>query len=204
MAARRRPRELKPGSRTKEATIAAATDGLDDRERLFVYHYITTLDPQHAALLAGYSQSTAIAGAYQWVSTPDGAKGKPRVYEAIQKAMQKHFDRLEISAERVLNGLAELAFSNPLDFGDVDEHGTYRVNLAKTSRSQFGAVQEMSVYERRRPPSKKGAKDSVETTTKLKLADKRPALVDLGRHLGVFKDEGGAGTTVHLIIKGAE
>lgn len=203
-----RDRRVNPQAREPEALAAAKVDSLrHDQERLFVYHYILTLDAQTAALNAGYALATARTKAYTWV-TADGPK--PWIYEAVQDQLNRHAKKLEITAERVLQGLAQLAFSNPLDFGSVNDEGEFSIDLSRTSRDQFTAVTEITSKTTRIDGAKpkKGQKAEqprvTERVTKLKLADRRAPLVDLGRHLGVFKEDGGGPQTVTFIIKGLE
>ncbi len=80
---------------------------LDARERRFVGEYLIDLDPQRAAIAAGYKKTVARTKSYQWVSN---SEQKPHVFSAIQKAMDKRAAKLDISADRVLK---ELALSAP-------------------------------------------------------------------------------------------
>lgn len=207
MVRRVRQRPVDPLERQPEALEAASADALvDDKERLFVYHYLLTLDPWASALRAGYSVSVARSTAYQWCK-PGGPKA--RIYDAIQHGLSRHAQKLEISTERVLQGLAQLAFSNALDYGSVDEEGEFSINLTGTTRDQFAAVSEITSRSTRVGGGKttKGKKDAATVTervTRLKLADKRPALVDLGRHLGIFKDDGAAAANVTFVIQGLD
>lgn len=192
----------------KHVKAALSDEALDDQERMFVAHYLANLDAQQAALNAGYSMSTATSKAYIWLTNPSHKYGKLRIYNAVKTALRKTERDLGITRERVLQGLAELAFSNVLDFGRLED-GQFVIDFANTSRSHAAAIQEVTVQEKRRTaPAKPGAQAAApvvtERTTKLKLADKRMPLVDLGRHLGVFKDEGPVATNVTFFIDGLE
>lgn len=201
------PLEREPEAREAASIKASAADALtDDKERLFVYHYMLTLDPWAAAMRAGYANDTARSKAYLWCK-PDGPK--PRIYDAIQHGLNQHAKKLEISTERVLQGLAQLAFSNALDYGSVDDDGEFSIDLTQTTRDQFAAVSEITSRTTRVAGGKpaKGKKDEpsiTERVTRLKLADKRPALVDLGRHLGIFKDDQAAAAQVTFVIQGLD
>lgn len=199
------PLEREPEAREAAKMKAASADALtDDKERLFVYHYLLTIDPWAAALRAGYSPSVSRTKAYTWVK-PGGPK--PRIYDAVQHGLQRHADKLEISTERVLQGLAQLAFSNVQDFGSVDEDGEFAIDLKAVTRNQFAAVSEITSRVTRVAGGKTKGKDQPQITervTKLKLTDKRAPLVDLGRHLGLFSDEPSAGQTVTFVIQGLD
>lgn len=87
---------------------------LDARERRFVDEYIVDLDPKRAALAAGYSLTMAESKAYQWVS---GSKStKPHVQAAVDAAKAKRASETSVSAKRVLEELALIAFA---DIGEV-------------------------------------------------------------------------------------
>ena len=99
-----------PNASKKQARITVpAEKTLDAKERQFVQYYLISLDPKDAALKAGYSESMAASKAYQWVSN---GKVKPHVFAAVQKAMEKRAEKLEISADRVLQEYAKIAFSD--------------------------------------------------------------------------------------------
>lgn len=185
-------------ARAPEARRAAATDGLDDRERLFVYHYLLSMDAYDAGLQAGYAESMAKTKCYQWVS--DG-KVKPHVYAAVQKALGRTVQKLEISKERVLQGLADLAFSSITDYGRIGPNG-FELDMTHTTRGQASAIREITVRSSETTKGGKTGAKVTDRTTKLKLVDNRAPLVDLGRHLGVFKDDGAAAMTVSFSISG--
>ena len=211
MVRRVRQRPVDPLAREPEAREAAnikaaAADALtDDKERLFVYHYLLTLDPWAAGLRSGYSPSVARSKCYTWCK-PDGPK--PRIYDAIQHGLQRHADKLEITTERVLQGLAQLAFSNVQDFGRVDEDGEFAIDLTAVTRDQFAAVSEITSRVTRVAGGKttrgKDKPQITERITKLKLSDKRAPLVDLGRHLGLFVEDAAAAAHVTFVIQGLD
>ena len=95
-------------------------------------------------------------------------------------------ERIQVDADRVLRELCLLGFSNMADFMIAHEDGTAFLDFsnmyAGPSRSHSG-VRGRRVHgwpRRRRRPVKR---------TKFKLADKKAALVDIGRHLGMFTDK---------------
>ena len=84
-----------------------------------------------------------------------------RVNELLLAASQ----RVTVSIADVVNELCKLGFSNMQDYQDFD--------LSTLTREQAAAVSEVTVDDRK---------------VRLKLYDKRAALVDLGKHLGAFKE----------------
>lgn len=167
---------------------------LDNKERRFVSEYLIDLDPKRAALAAGYSETMAASKAYQWVSN---GKVKPHVFAAVQNAMQTRSERTDITADRVLKELAKIGFAdirkaikwqgtmvteedNP-DGGDtlvIKNVVTNNVTLVSSDEiddETAAAISEIS--------------QNAAGGIKLKMHDKKGALVDIGRHLGMFVEK---------------
>ena len=100
-------------------------------------------------------------------------------------ATARAVSRLAISKERVLDELAKLAFSNMADYLKIGADGQPRVDFSKLTRDQAAALTEVTVED-----FLDGRGEDARQVRKVqfKLADKRGPLVDLGRHLGLFKD----------------
>lgn len=161
---------------------------LDARERRFVGEYLIDLDPRRAAIDAGYSKTTAASKAYQWVSN---SKLKPHVYAAIEQAQEKRSERTEITQDMVLQELAKISFSDirkivrwgetmirmetDKDGNDVvvPYHGLALIDSNEIDDATAAAISEVA-------EGRNGLT--------VKLHDKKGALVDIGRHLGMFKD----------------
>ena len=94
-------------------------------------------------------------------------------------------DKLEIKAETIVAELAKLGFANILDYLVIDQDGQPIVDLSDLTRDQAAAIGHVKV--KRFKPYDKDAKGYTEETT-FKLSDKRAALVDIGRHFGMFVD----------------
>jgi Terminase small subunit len=91
-------------------------------------------------------------------------------------------DMPQLSAESVLGELMRLGFANMLDYLDFAD-GKPRVDLSRVTRDQASAIAEVNVTTRQ-----ERGKDAEVTQVRFKLADKRQALVELGKHLGLFKE----------------
>lgn len=153
---------------------------LNARERRFRDEYLIDCDPKRAAIAAGYSKTMAATKAYQWVS--DG-KRKPHVFEAVQKALERHTQKLDLTAEKVLREISLLGFANMKDYIKITKQGDAFIDLSQLTREQAAAIQEITVdeYMEGRGPEARQVK-----RTRFKLAEKRGSLELLGRRLRLF------------------
>lgn len=145
-----------------------------DRQRRFVEEYLARRNATQAALAAGYKPSNAIKNGY-----------RVRWYPAVAAAIAEH-DRaltakLEITAERVLLETSRLAFSDHRKLYRAD--GSLKA-LHELDDDTAAAVASVETVTR----AGRGAEGGSQLH-KVKLADKQPALVQLGRHLQIFGDK---------------
>src|SRR5882762_5584393 len=91
-----------------------------------------------------------------------------------------------ITAARVLDELAKLAFSNMLNYMAIGADGEPRFDFSALSRDQAAAIHELVVETR--TEERENGPPAVIVKTRFKLADKRGPLVGLGKHLGLFKE----------------
>ncbi len=155
------------------------------RESLFVRAYISEPEPKMAALAAGWTHGEAPIIARQMMSNP--------LVRASIRAEQERLQRkFSVSAERVINELARIAFSNMDDFMTVDHDGTRRINLNKASSQEMSAVSSIQLEEILIPQKDEdGPPAAILRKLKIKLWDKHRALTALGSHLGLkFQGDG--------------
>ena len=91
-----------------------------------------------------------------------------------------------ITAARVLDELAKLAFSNMLNYMAIGADGEPRLDVSALSRDRAAAIHELLVETRKE--ERENGPPAVIVKTRFKLADKRGPLVDLGKYLGLFKE----------------
>ena len=91
-----------------------------------------------------------------------------------------------ITAARVLDELAKLAFSNMLNYMAIGADGEPRFDFSALSHDQAAAIHELVVETR--TEERENGPPAVIVKTRFKLADKRGPLVDLGKRLGLFKE----------------
>lgn len=154
---------------------------LNDKQRVFVEEYLIDLNATQAAIRAGYSEKTANRIGSENLSKPD-------IQAAIQIAMDKRSKRTEITADRVLQEIAKLGFSNMLDYITVQDNGLASIDLSALDREQAAAITELTVTTRKEYDKENEKSDTIETV-KFKIADKGVNLERLGKHLKLFTDK---------------
>lgn len=131
--------------------------------------------------IAGYKSNDGNASALA---------AKPEIQARIKEIMEKAATRAEISVARVLTELGKLGFSNMDDYVTIGADGLPFVDMSAMDRDKMAAVQEVIVETRTESEVNDAGEREAFPVRKVrfKLADKRMALVDIGRHLGMFKE----------------
>jgi len=153
--------------------------GLTAKQKAFVEEYLVDLNATQAAIRAGYSKKTARSIGQENLTKPD-------IQAAIQKAQIERSERTEVTADMVLKELSLLGFANMLDYVRISEAGEPFIDLSDLTREQAAAISETMVedyFEGRGKDSRQVRK------VRIKFHDKRGALTDIGKHLGMFKEE---------------
>ena len=149
-------------------------DDLTDKQKMFCREYLVDLNATQAAIRAGYSQKTARSIAQENLTKPD-------IGEYIQQLMKERSDRTNVTADKVIQEIAKMAFFNMQDV--LDENGAMK-SLEEWEREDLAAVQEI-------------VEDVVKTEDdgsqvlkrKIKLSDKKSNLEMLGKHLKIFTNQ---------------
>lgn len=171
---------------------------LTPRQARFVEEYLIDLNATQAAIRAGYSAKTALQQGPRLL-------GYAGVAAAIQKAQDRRSIRTGITADRVLSELAKIGFSNMQDYMRTTAEGDPCLDISGLTRDQAAALSEVTVED-----FKDGRGEDARDVrrVKFKLHDKRAALVDLGRHLGLFKDRmelsGKDGAPIEVVVSAAD
>lgn len=148
---------------------------LTPQQKKYVREYLFDLSVTKAAIRAGYSIKTAAFSGSRLM-------GDPRVKEAIKEAQTELGDKTGITPERILQEYAKIAFANIKDYMSQNEDGETVVDLEAISRDAAAAITEINVENTR-------TKSGVIKKIKVKPADKIAALTQLGKHLGMFKEQ---------------
>jgi phage terminase small subunit len=111
---------------------------------------------------------------------------KPEVQARIKELQGKIAKKVCITKERVLEELGKLAFANMADYMRVGSDGDPYLDFSALTRDQAAALTEVTVED-----FKEGRGEDARDVRKVKfkLADKRGALVDIGKHLGMFTEK---------------
>lgn len=110
-----------------------------------------------------------------------------KVAARILELKERSADRAEITRASVLRELGLIGFANMLDYMRAGGDGDPVLDFSQLTRDQAAALSEVTVED-----FTDGRGDDARDVrrVKFKLYDKRAALVDLGKHLGLFKEQG--------------
>ena len=134
------------------------------RQRRFISEYLVDLNATQAAIRAGYSKSRATATGWDLLHM------RPAIAAAISEAMLAREKRTLITADRVLQQFARIAFADIRQLPETGD-GLAVKSLAALSDDLAAAVVEVSTHG-------KGVR--------LRLQNRIEALNALARHLGLF------------------
>ena len=143
------------------------------KQRLFVHEYFVDFKPADAAIRAGYSENGAAQTAYRTMQLP-------HVAVEIERLLQERLRKIDITADRVLNQIGNIAFADlrklsPELMNHLDAETAAAIQSVKLSKKQSGEYDEDGnpIWD-----------DVVEYRT----ADKNGALNMLGKALKLLND----------------
>lgn len=136
---------------------------LSTQESVFVFEYLTDFNHRRAAQAAGIDPNRG-----------QRLRQTPRVRAAITEALNARQARLEITADVVAEELIKIAFSDIRQAVAWNKDEVIILDSDMLDDATAAAISEVSM-----------TKDGI----KIKFHDKRAALVDVGKHLGMFKDK---------------
>lgn len=193
---KRQNKRPKPGN---PATTIFRTDILAEQ---FADEYLKNgLDGKAAAITLGYAPTNAAVAATRYLKDP-------RVQQRLSYLRRKIGRKYEVSIERIVAELAKVAFTDMGDFVFRDADGNIHFHPdALDDPDLSAAISEIHMSEQGTGVKKK-------RKGHIKLHDKVGALVDLGKHLGMWpKGHGGGwgegadedgigGAPIEITIKG--
>jgi len=151
--------------------------GLTERDKRFIAEYVRALNGRQAAISVGYAQRGAASQARRLLA-------KPPVADAVDKANAARSEKKRITADRVIEELGRMAFSNMRDYVDWGPKGMKLRDHALLDEDQTAAVADVE-------PKSNGK------LARLKLYDKLAALNALARHLGMIGGKTALGPQDH-------
>lgn len=157
---------------------AASGDELTAQKLRFIDEYMIDLNGKQAAIRAGYSERTAESQASRLLRSV-------KVQAEVSKRQAERAERCEITADKVLKELAMLGFANMKNYMRTGSNGDPYLDFSNLTEEQTAALQEVTVEDY---IDGRGEDAREVKRVKFKLADKRAALVDIGKHLGMFKE----------------
>lgn len=146
---------------------------LTAKQEAFCREYVIDNNATQAAIRAGYSAKTAQPASSRMLSNV-------MVIALVTTLQGELAKKCEVTVEGITNELKSLAFSNMSNYVDFGPVGVTLKEMSEMTPEQTAAIQEVS----HNFNAEGGGQ------VKFKLADKRAALVDLGKHLGMFGKDG--------------
>lgn len=143
---------------------------LTPKQQKFCEEYMIDLNGTQAAIRAGYSKKTAFTIANENLN-------KPYIQSVISELKQKLSAKTGITAERIINELAKVGFSNIQDY--LKEGGSFK-DFLKVDANQAGAISSIKFAT---TTFEGGERQEVQ----VKMWDKVSALEKIGKHIGLFE-----------------
>lgn len=160
----------------------------DPRRERFAQAIANRKPAAEAHLIAGYSKSTQ-RNVFRMLKRADVVLRIEEInaerLDIERRALAAARERYDVTTDRVVAELARIGFANMQDYVTQDSNGEPHFDYAKISRDQASAISEITIDQ-----YVEGRGDDARQVKRIrfKLHDKRAALVDLGRHLGLFID----------------
>jgi phage terminase small subunit len=145
-----------------------------EKRAVFVREYLVDRNGTRAAIAAGYTPRSASVTSCRLLKNA-------KVQAEVSQATEQRLERLEVTADAVIQELAKIAFANLHDCLSLRPDGSISVDLARITPTQAAGLADLRIDEYR---SEKGCM----TRTRLKLGAKTRALELLGKHLALWTD----------------
>lgn len=136
-------------------------------------------------LAQGETQYKAYAKAGFGPNSRSAAKlaNNPVIMERVRQLQELAIVETTLTIKRVLDELEKIGFANMLDYIKIGEDGQPELNFTGLTREKAAAIGEITTEELTNPRT-----GEVTRRTKFKLLDKKGALVDIGKYLGMWVD----------------
>lgn len=147
---------------------------MNEKHQRFVAEYLVDLNATQAAIRAGYSPKTAHVQGSQLLDNP-------KIAAAIAAGKSKQLAKAEITAQRVLDEIGRLAFSDVRGLFDAD--GNLKPIHTLTDE-QAAAIASLEVIKK----NAEAGDGKIDTVHKLKVWDKTRSLEMLAKHFALLTE----------------
>ena len=171
------PLILRPDLDLRLGYNSAMGNKLPNRQARFVAEYLIDLNATKAAIRAGYSKKTAYSQGQRLLKNVE-------IASQVADKTGKRLDRLEISADRVLQELAKLAFYDPGALLESDGSMKQIREIDDLTRMAVAGLEVTELFE-----GTGDEKHAYGLCKKIKLADKGQNLERLGRYFKLFTEK---------------
>jgi phage terminase small subunit len=145
-----------------------------EKRSIFVREYLVDRNGTRAAIAAGYAPKSASVTSCRLLRNA-------KVQAAVSELTEERLERLEVTADAVLQELAKIAFANMGDYLAVEADGSIAVDISEITPVQAAGLADLRIDEYE-------ANNSRFRRTRIKLASKIRALELLGKHLRLWSD----------------
>lgn len=144
------------------------------KQERFVAEYLIDLNATRAAIAAGYSKKTAHSQGPRLLEDVEVAR-------AVAEKTQQQLDRADLTAERVLEEMRRLSFSDIRAL--FDEHGNLRP-IHELTAEQAACIGGFEVIKK----NAEAGDGKIDTVHKVKVIDKTRTLEMLGKHFALLTE----------------
>lgn len=171
--------------------------GLTAKQQRFVEEYLIDLNATQAAIRAGYSERTAYSQGQRLLKHVE-------VAALLQAKREEQSKRTEITADRVLQELARIAFFDPRKLFDHNGNIKPVQEWDDDTAAVLAGIEAVEEF-----AGRGDERELIGYLKKAKVWDKKGALELLGKHLALFTDKvehsGSIGTPeLRVVVKRAD
>lgn len=153
----------------------------DYQHELFARYVAEGMPPEDAGIKSGFVSVNTDPNVVK--SKSRSLSKRPLVADRIMELREQAAARTTVTSARILEEMAKIGFANMMDYIKVQDDGSAYVDLNAIDRDKAAAISEIVVDTYM---DGKGEDAREVKRVRLKLHDKRAALMDMGKHLGMF------------------
>lgn len=131
------PRPIKSSAPKHSLVQVDRNQPLTRKQLLFIEYYLRGMNAKRAAEQAGYSPTTCEVAATSVLK-------HPAVVKEIRRRRDEIFDDEKVDTKWILNRAYQLANSNIMDVIEVQDDGTFRVDLKNVTRDMAVVIRSLS------------------------------------------------------------